>query len=259
MKHKTFFWFILPSLAAMLLFIAMPLVSVTIQSLFVEHDQVLVEVENCTPFKCESSVAVDQDATAALREERPLGQFNGLGTYTNRSHLAFAEVREAWNASGSLYEFGAQLMNLPFYKALAFTITYTAVVTPFVIVLGLAIALGVNALPQLVKGPTIFCSLLPMIVTPLIGSLILFWMVDADGIMGAALQRIFDDDQLSLKSVPFADMDHADRLRHLAFCPRSASSCSMPGCKPCRKKRWKPLRSTAPRDGSACVTWWCPT
>ena len=200
MKHKTFFWFILPSLAAMLLFIAMPLVSVTIQSLFVEHDQVLVEVENCTPFKCESSVAVDQDATAALREERPLGQFNGLGTYTNRSHLAFAEVREAWNASRSLYDFGAQLMNLPFYKALAFTITYTAVVTPFVIVLGLAIALGVNALPQLVKGPTIFCSLLPMIVTPLIGSLILFWMVDADGIMGAALQRIFDDDQLSLKA-----------------------------------------------------------
>ncbi|MYA87519.1 MAG: sugar ABC transporter permease, partial [Boseongicola sp. SB0662_bin_57] len=62
------------------------------------------------------------------------------------------------------------------------------------------IALGVDALPRLVKGPTIFFSLLPMIVTPLIGSLILFWMVDADGILGATLQRIFDDDQLSLKA-----------------------------------------------------------
>ena len=62
------------------------------------------------------------------------------------------------------------------------------------------IALGVNRLPQVVKGPTIFASLLPMIVTPLIGSLILFWMVDADGIIGATLQLLFDDPDLSLKA-----------------------------------------------------------
>ncbi len=200
MKHRTFFWFILPSLAAMLLFIALPIVSIAVQSLFVEHDQVLMEVENCSPFKCESSLVVDHETTSKLRDERPLGRFNGLGTYANRSHLAFAEAGEAWRASSSLVDFGARLMNLPFYKALAFTLTYTAVVTPFVIVLGLAIALGVNALPRLVKGPTIFVSLLPMIVTPLIGSLILFWMVDADGVIGATLQRIFDDDRLSLKA-----------------------------------------------------------
>jgi multiple sugar transport system permease protein len=66
--------------------------------------------------------------------------------------------------------------------------------------LGLFIALGVNRLPQVVKGPTIFASLLPMIVTPLIGSLILFWMVDADGIIGATLQLLFDDPDLSLKA-----------------------------------------------------------
>jgi ABC-type molybdate transport system permease subunit len=42
--------------------------------------------------------------------------------------------------------------------------------------LGFAIALGVNALPKLIKGPVIFVSLLPMIITPLVGSLILFWM-----------------------------------------------------------------------------------
>ena len=46
MPHKTFFWFILPSLVAMLLFIALPIVSVAIQSLYIEHEQVLVEVEN---------------------------------------------------------------------------------------------------------------------------------------------------------------------------------------------------------------------
>ena len=40
MPHKTFFWFILPSLVAMLLFIALPIVSVAFQSLFIEHEQV---------------------------------------------------------------------------------------------------------------------------------------------------------------------------------------------------------------------------
>ncbi|MDW4499316.1 sugar ABC transporter permease [Sulfitobacter sp. D35] len=200
MKHKAFLWFILPSLAAMILFIALPIVSVTIQSLFVEHEQVMVEVENCGPFTCEKVLQVDRAATEAIREEAPLGRFNGLGTYTNRKHLAFEEVGAAWNTTESWGAFLGELLNLPFYKALIFTLTYTAVVTPFVIVLGLAVALAVNGIPRAVKGPTIFVSLLPMIVTPLIGALILFWMVDADGIIGATLQRIFDDPNLSLKA-----------------------------------------------------------
>ena len=102
MKHRTFFWFILPSLAAMFLFIALPLVSVVIQSLHVEHDQVLIEVENCGPFGCTASTSVDAEATALLKAERPLGKWNGLGTYTNRSHLAFSEIGEAWANRTSL-------------------------------------------------------------------------------------------------------------------------------------------------------------
>ena len=41
-----------------------------------------------------------------------------------------------------------------------------------------------------------------MIVTPLIGSLILFWMIDSKGILGASLQWLLDDQQLSLKASP---------------------------------------------------------
>ena len=200
MPHRAFTWFILPSLVAMLLFIALPIVSVAVQSFFVAHEQVLVESENCTPFKCVKTLAVDFEATAKLNAEAPLGRFNGLGTYTNRNHLAFAEIATAWGEQDSFSDFVSFVFNLPFYKALTFTLTYTLVVTPFVLVLGLLIALGVNALPAITKGPTIFASLLPMIVTPLIGSLILFWMVDADGIIGATLQLIFDDPALSLKA-----------------------------------------------------------
>ncbi|NOD77768.1 MULTISPECIES: carbohydrate ABC transporter permease [unclassified Ruegeria] len=200
MKHRTFFWFILPTLSAMILFIALPIVSVFIQSLFVAHEQVLVVSESCGPFGCTPTTSVDLEATAKLQEERPLGQFNGLGTYTNRSHLAFAEVGEAWASSASMGEFFSKVYNLPFYSALTFTLAYTAIVTPLVLVLGMAIAVGVNNLPNMLKGLAIFISLLPFLVTPLVGSLILFWMVDSDGVIGATIQNIFNDPTLSLKA-----------------------------------------------------------
>ena len=202
MPHRTFLWFILPSLTAMILFIFLPIVSVAIQSLHVEHEQVLITVENCGPFGCTEETRVDTEATAALRDAQPLGRFNGLGTYVNRAHLATAELAQAWRTTESFSAFLGQVMNLPFYKALAFTLAYTFIVTPLTLVLGLAIALGVNGLPQLLRGPTIFFSLLPMIVTPLIGSLVLFWMVDANGVIGATLQRMTGDPELSLKASP---------------------------------------------------------
>ena len=95
MKHRTFIWFVLPSLAAMVLFIALPVMSVFVQSLFVEHKQVLVVTENCGPFGCMQETTVDVEATRQLVEHAPLGKFNGLGIYTNRNHLAFAEVADA--------------------------------------------------------------------------------------------------------------------------------------------------------------------
>ena len=186
----------------MFVFIAMPLVSVVFQSLYIEHEQVMRVTKNCGPFGCKKEVSVDYEGTQQLRDQNPLGQFNGLGTYFDRDHLAASEVGEAWTSSRSLGEFSTKLYNLPFYRSLAFTLAYTFIVTPFVIILGLLIALGVNRLTPVLKGPTIFLSLLPMIVTPLIGSLILFWMIDAQGIIGKSLQLLFDDNELSLKASP---------------------------------------------------------
>jgi ABC-type sugar transport system permease subunit len=177
-------------------------VSIAYQSLFVEHEQIVTTVENCGPFGCESETRVDAAAMAELREAQPMGRFNWLGTYANPSHLAFDEVAAIWRDSPSVGAALGAMMNLPFYKALTFTLVYTAVVTPLVIALGFLIAVGVNAVPRLLKGPVIFFSLLPMIVTPLIGSLVLFWMIDSRGVIGAALQVIFNDPQLSLKASP---------------------------------------------------------
>ncbi|WP_208350435.1 carbohydrate ABC transporter permease [Pseudaestuariivita rosea] len=200
MKHRTFFWFFLPTGLAMLLFIAAPIVSVVIQSLFTPHEAVFRTVESCTPFTCVQETIIDQEATRALREEAPLGRFAGLDIYFDRGHLAVNEVALIWRASNTWAEFFNRLGNLPFYRAMAFTLTYTFTVTPLLIVLGLMIALAVNSLHRHLKGLVIFFSLLPMIVTPLIGSLILFWMIDSRGIIGSAIQWMANDPGLSLKA-----------------------------------------------------------
>ncbi len=202
MTHKTFFAFIFPSLLAMILFIALPIGSIVVQSLHVEHPRVLVEVENCGPFGCERETRVDTAATQALQDEQPLGQFNGLGTYFDRRHLATEEVRNIFNDNEGIGDIARQMYNLPFYKALSFTIVYTFIVTPLGMVLGFSIALAVNSIPRFLKGPIIFFSLLPMIVTPLVGSLILFWMINTQGVIGSNLQLLFDDPELSLRASP---------------------------------------------------------
>ena len=202
MPHKTFLAFIWPSLFAMVLFIAIPILSVAYQSLYVEHEQILIEAENCGPFGCTSSVRVDREAMQQLRTEQPAGRFNGLGTYTNSSHLATTDIRQIVATSANFGEIRSRIMNLPFYRALAFTLAYTFIVTPLVIVLGFVIAVVVNSIPSILKGPVIFLSLLPMIVTPLVGSLVLFWMINSRGILGAALQSIFGDPSLSLTASP---------------------------------------------------------
>ena len=131
-------------------------------------------MEYCGPFGCTTETSIDQEATAALRDAAPMGRFVGLDIYKDRGHLAFAEVGEAWSTATGIGDFFAKVYNLPFYKALAFTLTYTFVCTPLLIALGFAIAVAVNSLHRSLKGLMIFFSLLPMIVTPLIGSLILY-------------------------------------------------------------------------------------
>jgi multiple sugar transport system permease protein len=200
MPNKSFFWFFLPAGLAMILFIGLPIISTGIQSFYAQHDQVLKEVKKCDPFGCKVSVQIDQEASAKIRQEKPLGKFNGFGTYIDRNHLAFEELSELWGESNSTEEFVGKATNLPFYKALIFTLTYCIIVTPCVLLLGFIIALSLNAVSRKIRGPLIFGTILPMIVTPLVGSLVLFWMVDAEGVIGANLQILMNDPYLSVKS-----------------------------------------------------------
>ncbi len=184
----------------MLLFIALPIISIVTQSFYTPHDAVLIETKNCDPFGCKVETSIDQNATAELRSSKPLGKFVGFDIFLDRSHLATSEIASAWKKSNSMSTFFDSVQNLPFYRAISFTLTYTFSVTPAVILLGLLIALGVNSLHRHLKGFVIFFSLLPFIVSPLVGSLVLFWMIDSRGIIGSALQVLADNPNLSLKA-----------------------------------------------------------
>lgn len=200
MKHRTFFWFFLPTALAMMVLIAAPIVSVVLQSVFTPHDQVLVTVETCGPFGCKDETSVDAEATAKLRAEQPLGKFAGLSVYKDRGHIAVNEVSAAWSGNETWGGFFGDISNLPLYRALAFTLTFTFVATPLLMILGFMIAVAVNNLPPSLKGVVIFFSLLPFVVNPTVGSLILFWLVDARGVIGSFIQWAANDPELSLKA-----------------------------------------------------------
>jgi multiple sugar transport system permease protein len=82
------------------------------------------------------------------------------------------------------------LMAIDFFHALRFTLTFTFITLPFVIGLGLAIALALNAAVERLKGVVIFASLLPFIITPVIGALSIRWLFTGDGVMTAALSAL---------------------------------------------------------------------
>ena len=75
-----------------------------------------------------------------------------LGHISDRNHLAFDELSELWGESNSTGEFVDKVTNLPFYKALIFTLTYCIIVTPCVLLLGFIIALSLKCGIQKNKG-----------------------------------------------------------------------------------------------------------
>ncbi len=189
MKRWTFVAFVAPSLAMMIVFIAIPLVIVIVQS-FQDRRQVFraETTEQCTPGfpnpVCTSSatmVPVLDGAGEPVRET----VFTGWGNYT--ALLQPGAVAAAFSPGGGGL---AAVLNIDFYKALRFTLTFTLGTLPFVIGVGLALAVALNATHRLVRGPVTFISLLPLIITPVIGALSIRWLFVGDGILTHLIEHI---------------------------------------------------------------------
>ncbi|WP_299547135.1 carbohydrate ABC transporter permease [uncultured Tateyamaria sp.] len=192
MKFKTFFWFVAPSVFMMLLFIAAPLISVLIQSFQITQPVMQqIEVETCTPGfltqTCTTEVKTVPVIDEATGRAQTTTEWVGFQSYRN-----VLQMDKVWSALGS-GNWG-KILQIDFWKALRFTLMFTLVTLPLVVGVGLMIALAVNNAAKALRGPVIFISLLPFIITPVIGSLSIYWLFVGDGILTATLERWLDRD-----------------------------------------------------------------
>ncbi len=76
-----------------------------------------------------------------------------------------------------------------FWGALTFTLTYVAVTTPFILIGGLVLAMAMSAVTQRLKGAFIAASLLPFIITPVVGALAIKWLFRDHGLVPHVLSQ----------------------------------------------------------------------
>lgn len=190
MPPRVFLAFIGPSLALMLIFIALPLVSVASQSFFLTQGVFEeVKIESCTPGFPSQTCVEEVRSQPVMRDGAPVTVTAFVGLENYRLLLRPDAVGRAFSAEGGGL---ADVLNIDFYKALRFTLTFTLITLPFIIGLGLLIALAVNSIARSLRGPVIFVSLLPYIITPVIGALSIRWLFVGDGILTAALRYLTD-------------------------------------------------------------------
>ncbi len=187
MRRGTFLLFVLPSMAMMALFIALPLATVIVQS-FSNTQRVFRDeaVESCTPgFPNPVCVTETRSVPVLDAAGRPETHTEWVGLANYAALIQPGAIRAALDGAG----LGA-IANIDFFKALRFTLTFTLITLPVILVLGLGLALALNATTRLIRGPVIFASLLPFIITPVIGALSIRWLFDSGGILSAVLERI---------------------------------------------------------------------
>ena len=191
MKFKTFAAFVGPSILMMLLFIAAPLASVFVQSFY--HTQPVYETvteEVCTPGFLKQTCTTTEKSRAIIGEDgKTVMQTKFVGLQSYEDILDFKKI-------GQIFDSGnySEILNIDFWKALRFTLTFTLLTLPLVIITGLALAVAVNNVTKHIRGPVIFITLLPFIITPVIGALSIRWLFIGDGIMTAMLENWLERD-----------------------------------------------------------------
>ena len=203
MDRRSFASFVAPSVLAMLLLILLPLLGTGWLSLHEGYVKTeLAEVRTSVPlFGGMSRVEVRQ-VPQAVRDAagNPVRVWNfvGLDNYANvlgldRLRQALANLANAapdlgWQSWG--WQFYRDVTSIEFWGALEFSLLYIAATTPCVLLLGFAIALAVDATSRRVRGALIFASLLPFIITPVVGALSIYWLFLDNAVVNAALQGL---------------------------------------------------------------------
>ena len=179
MKRKSFLQFSAPSVLLMLALLAFPMAMTLWLSVRNCTPQLaLVTVQQTGPFGATTVTTqrakVDSSGRALQRCE-----FVGLSYY--RNILGLDTAKSTAKAGDGHNEF---------LGALRFTLLYTLVTTPFILAGGLLMALAMNRVTQRLKGLFIAASLLPFIITPVVGALAIKWLFRDDGLVPHLLQQV---------------------------------------------------------------------
>ena len=172
MKLRSFASFVAPSVVLMLLLLALPLAMT-----------VWLSTRNCTLDM--ETVTVTQTGPFGAREsttQRARLDADGRAAQACR-HVGLDYYRKVLGLGS-----GSREGENEFRSALRFTLLYVAGTTPFVLVGGMLLALGMNRVTQRLKGAFIAASLLPFIVTPVVGALAIKWLFRDNGLVPHVLE-----------------------------------------------------------------------
>ena len=191
MKRPSFLAFVGPSVGLMLALMALPLAMTAYLSVHTCTPVMeLATVQQSGPFGTEN-VLTQQVRNNAAGQPEVACRFVGLDYFRSVLGLdggsgskplpstAPATVTALKTAADAATARPAN----EFLTALRFTLLYTLATTPFILGIGLALALSIQRLSPAAKSVFIAVSLLPFIVTPVVGALSIKWLFRDGGLV----------------------------------------------------------------------------
>jgi multiple sugar transport system permease protein len=191
----------------MILLIAVPLVGVMYLSVHNSYIKTeIVEIESTVPtFAGMKQTKIEKVPQPVLDDKGdPVKVSEYVGGQNFRSVADPKGLVEAFQKDRSTTEDGSpttfgqrlrgvygDLTDIDFWGALEFTLLYAFITTPLVLILGFIVALAVNSVVKWLRGPLIFASLLPFIITPVVGSLSIYWLFLDNAVVAALLEQLF--------------------------------------------------------------------
>lgn len=220
MKKSTFVSFVAPSVVSMLVLIALPLVAIVYLALFQSFTQMeLKEIRTEVPLFGGQTKEIIRNVPQPVLDENgnaiQVWQYVGSVNLKNALDLeglstAIKADREIEGTRSFIKELYREISDVDFWSALEFTLLYTFVTTPIILLLGFGLALATNRLTARLQGPVVFVTILPMIVTPVVSSLAVYWLFVDGGVIAAGLEAAgvgkfyFLADQFTIRAVIIA-------------------------------------------------------
>jgi len=179
MKLRSFVGFVGPSVLLMLALLALPMLMTAVLSVRnCALEMELVTVQQTGPFGAHE-VTTQRARVDASGQAVQTCQWVGLDYY--RKVLGLNTTAAADNTAAMAPSNTGEPSE--FFSALRFTLLYIAATTPFVLGGGLALALAMNRVTQRLKALFIAASLLPFIITPVVGALAIKWLFRDNGLV----------------------------------------------------------------------------